>query len=624
MTAAQVVRGEHVATSKRLQAGAAVGAIVLLGGAWFLTVRGEDGAASSPTTSSTSTTAPARTTTTSPDDPKTATALRFTDQTKAAGLDAPQAASTPLVWDGFVGGVAVADYDGDGDQDAYLTRIGLPNRLMRNDGKGHFTDVAAEAGAGGADQRNGYAAAVWADVDGDADLDLFLTGAGTGAAELLVNDGKGHFADGTAAAGLSGLQGKGIGKTLSYGAALSDWDHDGDLDLVALQWYRAPWDRQLLTAPPPDSASPMCDLSRTRRSQPVPADLPGSGSHLFTNDGSGRFTDVTKASGVAVEQIIGFQPLFTDIDDDGWDDLFITGDYCTSRLYRNVQGTFTDITESAHVGTDQNGMGSVVADLDGDGNLDWFVSSIANQAPGPCAKDAPCQAAGNRLYLGDGKGAFRDATDELGVREGSWGWGAAGADLDQDGQLDLALANGTHFKTEGPSTDPMLQDTGTADQDPTRLWANPGPGTTPWPEVASSAGVRDRANGKGLVAFDADGDGDLDLLIANTGAAPTYYRNDTPAKRSGHWLQLRLRAPGTANPYAIGAQVTVRLGADVPPRTLTVLAGGSYQSGDPTDLHVGLGDVEKVERIEVRWPGDPTVQVLSGVAADQVLTVTKR
>src|SRR5690606_31336621 len=126
-----------------------------------------------------------------------------------------------------------------------------------------------------------------------------------------------------------------------------------------------------------------------------------------------------------------------------------------------------------------------------------------------------------------------------------------------------------------------------SDGDPTRVWVNTGAG--PWPEAADEVGVRDRSNGKGIVAFDADGDGDLDVLIANTEVAPTFYRNETPQGPDKHWLQLRLRAPGTANSFAVGARVEVHLGDGRPPQTRVVMAGGSFQSGDPTDLHIGLG-----------------------------------
>jgi hypothetical protein len=624
-----------VARPKRIQLLAGGGAIALLAGAWALTRAGDGGRDATERAAATTTAAPRRTTTTRPatttttGPPRPANtewgALNLTDVTAEAGLDAPQAAHPPKGADGQAAGAAVADYDGDGDQDVLLTRLGLPNRLMRNDGTGHFTDVAKAAGAQGPDRTDGYAGAVWADVDGDGHLDLFLTGAGRGGAALLHNDGTGHFTDATATAGLGGLAGRGLAGTASYGAAFDDWDHDGDLDLVVLHWYREPLDLQLAGLDPnskdfdPSTLSP-CSLAAERRSKPLPAGAAGSRSRLFANDGHGTFTDVTASSGVDVDHLIGFQPVFTDVDGDGWDDLFLTGDYCTSRLYRNDAGRrFVDVTDRAGVGTDANGMGSVVEDLDGDGHVDWFVSGIA-AAPDQCGPPAACAQAGDRLYLGDGTGRFTDATDRFGVRDGSWGWGAAAADLNLDGRLDLFLADGVRFDDPGSTTAGGPAPGEGTDGDPSRLWVNTG--TTPWTEAADRVGVRDRANGKAAVAFDADGDGDLDLLVANTDAAPVLYRNDTPARPDGHWLELRLRAPGTANPFAIGARVTVDVGDGSAPRPLTVKAGGSFQSGDPTDLHVGLGPAARVARIEVRWPGEDTPQVLTEVAADRLVDVT--
>jgi len=611
---------------------AGVGALVLLGAAWLATNR-DDGRPPEQAPA-TSTTRPAASATTQTMSTSTSGArrantewggLNLTDVTSAAGLDEPQSAGPPVNADVHTGGAAVADYDDDGDQDVLLTRVGLPNRLLRNDGAGTFTDVAERAGVAGPDPDNGYAAGVWADVDGDGDLDLYLTGAGRGGAALLVNDGSGRFEDHTEAAGLDGLAGTGPTGTASYGAAFDDWDHDGDLDLVTLQWYITPLGLQLqtqVTAGADASVLDPCTLAEQRRTEPVDDRLPGSTSRLLENDGNGTFTDVTASSGVDVDQIIGFQPVFADADGDGWDDLFVTGDYCTSRLYRNQQGQgFTDVTDQAGVGTDGNGMGSVVADLDGDGNLDWFVSSIQTPEGEPCGVEAPC-GDGNRLYLGDGSGHFTDGTDRFGVRDGSWGWGAAAADFNQDGRVDLALATGMAASDASAGTSVGLQASAVYDDDATRVWVNTGDG--PWPEVAERIGVRDRADGKAMVAFDADGDGDVDLLAANTEGAPVLYRNDTAPGADNHWITLRLRAPGTKNPFGIGARVLVDVGDGRPPRPLEVRAGGSFQSADPTDLHVGLGSANRVERIEVQWPGDSTPQVLTDVEADQVVAVTRR
>lgn len=631
---------------------AGVLAVAVLVGARLLSAHGTSGPAAPTGAPARSTTAPPTTTppagalstTTSPALGAAARGgLRFTDVTRAAGLAAPHA-SHELVGDDEVmtGGAAVGDYDGDGDQDVYLTRVGLPNRLLRNDGHGHFTDVAAQAGVTGSDPTDGYADAVWADVNGDGHLDLFVTAAGRGANLLYINDGHGHFTDQAAARGLAPTTPLGLLGNESFGAAFDDWDHDGDLDLVVLQWYVPPFTAQLQVQHPALADADLCGLAAQRRAQPDPA-RPESRTTLYRNDGTGHFTDVTAASGLRPDQLVGFQPVFADVDGDGWDDLLVTGDVCTSRLYRNEHGHgFTDVTAAAHVGTDENGMGSVVEDVDGDGHLDWFVTGISYPTgDGRCPRRVySVGCSGNRLYLGDGRGHFTDATDRFGVRDAAWGWGAAAQDLNDDGRRDLVVVNGMHDAAASRAIDPgpppstgataPSRPTGTAppdvisarsDHDPSRLWV--ATASRPWPEAAQALGLTDRLDSKGVVAFDADGDGDLDLLEVNTNGDPILYRNDTPPSPASHWLTLRLRQPRGANRFAIGATVLVTPTAGATPEPLEVHAGGSFETGDPTDLHVGLGSVATVARIEVRWPGDPTPQVLTDVAADQVLQVDR-
>jgi hypothetical protein len=559
------------------------------------------------------------TTTSSPAKAGAVGALRFTDITKAAGLGAPRVTGQGTAYDTYTGGAAVADYDQDGDQDIFLTRIGQPNRLMRNDGHGHFTDVAGAAGVGGLDTEDGSSAAVWADVDGDGRLDLFTTGAGFGPSHLYRNEGDGSFGT-IRGSGIDAIRDDEPVGTASFGAAFDDWNHDGTLDLVVTQWFIEPFRRQALTRLTSTSdpkGIDQCRLADERRAQPWAG--PGhSETRLFANDGHGHFTDVTAASGVDVDHIIGMQPRFSDVDGDGWDDLFLTGDFCTSRLYRNDRnGHFTDITRAAHVGTDEDGMGSVIEDLDGDGRLDWFVTAIEPLPNGRCPDDPGLRCSGNRAYLGDGRGHFTDGTDRLGLRNGSWGWGAAAADLDDDGHLDIVEADGIKGLTDSNSAPIGLAG---LTVDPNRLWRGQAHGT--WPEVAVAAGLTDRGSGKAVVATDIDGDLDLDLLIVNSDTAPVLYRNDTPETAANHRLVLRLRQRG-ANPYAIGARLTIDVGDGTPPRPVEVRAGGSYSSGDPTDVHIGLGRATTVRRITIRWPGSPAPQVLTDVRADQLVAVTR-
>jgi hypothetical protein len=616
-------------------------ALAVLGGAWALTR--DDAPASvvppiqaTPEVTTTLTPAPAPLPSVpEPLDPVLAGGLRFTDASQASGVAAPHARGEPEGNAVMAAGAAVGDYDDDGDLDLYLTRLGLPNRLLRNDGGARFDDVAEEAGVAGP-ARGGDGAPLFADVDGDSDLDLLVTSATHGGTLLFVNDGDGRFTEEAARRGLAlpPPASEEVGSAM-FGAAFGDIDRDGDLDLVALQWFAAPVSAQqrddqdvagIAPDRPNDQGPSLCELAADRRAGTEAPTSGTSRARLWTNDGDGTFTDATAGSGVAFDQVVGFQPRFADVDGDGWPDLLLTGDFCTSRLYRNDRdGTFTDITDAAGVGTDENGMGSVVEDLDGDGHLDWFVTGIRYATePGGCPIVAPSVAcSGNRLFLGDGSGAFTDATDDHGVRDGAWGWGATGDDLNNDGRRDLLTVNGYRDRDlDGADVamEPNLPLYDHVDGDRSRLWL--GGVDRPWPEGAQAVGIDDERNAKAVVAFDADGDGDLDLLVANTGDDALLYRNDTPTGDGRHWLRIRLRDPDGTNTFAIGARVAVDLGDGAPPLVGLVRADGSFQSGDPTDVHLGLGSVARAARVTVTWP-DGAVQQLVDIAADQVLLVER-
>ncbi len=552
--------------------------------------------------------------------------LVFIDVTDQAGLDAlhtrPDLVGRDDIAANLLAGQAAAgDYDDDGDIDLVLTRTGLSTLLYRNDGTGSFTDVATEAGVDGPVAEEGPATPTLVDIDGDGHLDLLLSATPGGAGALYLNEGDGTFRDATERSGLDLRRAK-PDPWNPVGAALADWDHDGDLDLVTIGWYTeligAGAALEDTTTEVPDS---LCEPAERR--EPIILGDPTLGldtvpaSRLYRNDGNARFTDVTVDSGVTMETLIGFNPAFTDVDRDGWLDLVMTGDACTSHVYRNDDGErFVDITEEAGVGDDENGMGSAIEDIDGDGNLDWFITSIAYPtATGECPL-VGSGCSGNRLYLGDGGGGYRDATDEYGVRDGYWGWGTAAADFDNDGFRDLVMANGWN---ESRSVGPTERDEHDRfDGDPNRFWL--GRAEPPWPEVSDLIGLDDRVNGKDLLPFDMEGDGDLDLLIASTGAPPLLYRNDTSG--GNHWLRLRLSQPGP-NRRAVGARVVLHRGDPFAPMPVEVRAGGSLWGSGPTDLHVGLGDLDRVPTLEVYWPGESEPEILTDVAADRVLEVNR-
>ena len=480
------------------------------------------------------------------------------------------------------GGVAAGDFDRDGWPDLYVVRGDRgPNQLWRNRGMTSSGDVTFEEvgeAAGVAITSGTSCGPTFADLDGDGWLDLFIGGVG-GVTQPRVfrnlgdQPSRGLFAfeEITDTSGIFSFL-----DTLS--AAFGDYDLDGDLDLFLSHWSLNGGD-------------------------------PISAPHLWANDGSGGFGPMDFAAGIAsLYNAVdwSFAPTFTDVDDDGWPDLLVSGDFGTSQVLRNRgDGTFQVAT--GPVISDENGMGSSVGDVDNDGDLDWFVSSIWD--PDGVA-DGNWGITGSRLYRNNGNWAagrlgFEDATDDAGVRQGFWAWGSCFADFDNDGDLDL-------FHTNGFPAAPADE----FFEDPSRLFL--GDGTGSFTERSAEFGVDGTGQGRGVVCFDYDRDGDIDLFVANHSGPPRLYRND--GGNNANFLQLRLRGSGL-NSEAIGARVNVRTGGITQLREIR--AGSNYVSQNPTLAHFGLADAEIVDEVHVRWPnGEQTV--LNNVAVNQLLDVDQR
>jgi cysteine-rich repeat protein len=489
----------------------------------------------------------------------------FSDVTAEAGLVYQHGYGDSLFSEALenAGGVAAGDYDRDGFTDLYAVRGSIgPNLLFRNRGDGTFEERGLAAGVDLAGARS--SGPLFADLDGDGWLDLFVGGVDGTRVRLYRNRGDGTFADVTGAAGLVLPP-----ERDTVGATAGDYDRDGDLDLFLTHWS--------------DSFFYVLD---------------SSSYHLWRNEG-GAFVDVTLEAGFVPtgpgDRFESFAANFVDVDADGWLDLLVAADFGTSRIYRNDRdGTFSDLTDRTVV-TDGNGMGAAVGDYDEDGDFDWFVTSIWD--PNGIAEGS-WDTTGNRLYRNRGDGTFDDATETSGVRRGYWGWAATFQDFDDDGHLDLYHVNGFG--------DASIPQTFEFFADPARLFVGDGAGT--FVEQAQTAGVADTGDGRGVVAFDYDRDGDLDLFVANSGGAPRLFRNDDPPGR-GLTVRLRGRPPNTE---AVGAVVDVSVGGVVKRRL--VRAGSNYVSQDPAEVHVGLGAAAGVEEIVVRWPGGST-STLGAVAA---------
>lgn len=465
-------------------------------------------------------------------------------------------------------GAAAIDVNGDGWTDLYVTRIGSPNLLYINNTDGTFTEDAAASGVDLVANSSGVA---FADIDNDGDDDLYVQAILDQRRYLYINDGMGIFTEEAVKRGAAffGLVIKGTSATFG------DYDNDGDLDIHILEW------------------------------------LPSlSNNLLLQNDGAGNFTDVTIFANVSMPTTFGFANAFADINDDTFPDLLIAADFGTSRLFQNMgNGQFTDITLTALVGTDENGMGSAVGDYDGDGDLDWFVTSIFDSDE--TCDSVPCNwgYTGNRLYRNDTNGNFTDATDLAGVREGYWGWGASFFDYDNDGDLDLGMTNGVDF--------PCIEQDATFNTDPLRLWNNDGTGVMT--EVSDAVQFTDNGSGKGFVVFDYDNDGDLDVFIANNNGMPVLFRNN--GGNANNWLRVNVIGEIT-NRMGLGARVKVRVNPGDSFQLREINANNNYMSQNETTAHFGLGSsVSSVDLVRVEWPVTGFVQEFRNVASNTTLIV---
>ena len=320
-----------------------------------------------------------------------------------------------------------------------------------------------------------------------------------------------------------------------------------------------------------------------------------------------------------VDGTFSFGTAFVDLDGDGWQDLAVAGDFGRSRLFwNNGDGTFTDGTFDAGVGTDENGMGSTFGDVDGDGDLDWFVTSIASSFPclgGESPMTGMCEwrPTGNRLFSYAGNRRFNDRTDVAGVRDGFWGWGTAFFDADNDGDLDLTMTNGFVLTEQ----EVVFED------DPMRLWENDGFGRMV--ERSAVAGIEATAAGKGLLTFDYDRDGDLDIFVVNNAGAPHLFRNERGNENG--WLRVRLIGT-TSNRDALGARVEVEVDGESRAQVREVGVSTHFLGQSETTLHFGLGETASgnpeepvVRRITVTWPASGTRTVLENVPANRTIVV---
>ena len=533
--------------------------------------------------------------------------IQFTDVTQTAGISFFNAASPDkkYIVESMSGGVAFFDFDNDGRLDIYLVNsytveAALQKKprpaaaLYRNLGDGKFADVAAKAGVADPGWAMGVSVA---DFDNDGDDDLLVTCFGPD--KLYRNRGDGTFEDVTAQAGVSDTR-------FSTGAAWADYDRDGDLDLFVAGYVDFKLDDL-----PQFGKGAQCQY----RGLPVqcgPRGLPGAGDALYRNDsekGVVKFTDVTKQAKVEDPRgYYGLGVMWTDLDDDGWPDIFVANDTTPNLVYRNNHdGTFSEIGFASGLAVDENGneqacMGISIGDYDRDGRLDLIVTNFADDY--------------DTIYHKNADGTFSDVTRATKTVEVSLPylkWGVKFFDYDNDGWLDLFVANGHVYpQVEGAFPGGM-------NAQRKLLYRNLGDGTFTELAAQTGKGMLERRISRGAAFGDYDEDGDLDIIVNELNSLPTLLRNDG-GHQAGNWLRFKLVGAGKSNRNAVGARVKLSLGK------LTLLdevhAGDSYLSHSDWRLHFGLGRAETVAEAVIQWPSG-AVTKLEKLPVNRTLTVVE-
>jgi hypothetical protein len=499
--------------------------------------------------------------------------------------------------------VAVADYDGDGFEDVFVTDscATCKNHLYHNNGNFTFTDVAEQAGvAEGNDGENASTAALWFDFNNDGRPDLLVVRFGHSI--LYENLGNGKFRDVTKSAILDRYMN-------AIKAIAFDYDNDGYPDLFFGSYF------QPLNIFHPDTPRFFPESFETANN--------GGGVTVFHNNRNGTFTEVTERVGIRTTGWT-LDLGHGDANNDGFEDLYVANDFGTDRFYlNNGNGTFTDKTATA-IGFDtKKGMNVDWADYNNDGWLDIYVTNIYDDYMKECAM----------LWQNMGDGTFTDVAQEVGVCDTGWGWGAKFFDYDNDGWLDLYVMNGwvsagkenyvpdIFAMVTRPNVDltdarnwPPIGNKSLSGYEKKRLFHNV---RGVFKEEASRHGLDSLKDGRGIAVADFDNDGRLDLFVTNADEEANLYRNILPT--GAHWVTFVLE--GTkSNHFAIGAQVRLTAGGKT--YLQYVNGGNGFAAQSTTRIHFGLGAVTKIDSIEVRWPSGLR-QTFSGLDVDRFYKVVE-
>ena len=533
--------------------------------------------------------------------PATQPVIEFEDVTAKSGIRFQHQASRTsrkYLPESMGAGVAIFDYDNDGWLDLFfvngaklqdpMPRGSSPdksdprywNRLYHNNRDGTFTDITEKAGLQGRLYGMGVATG---DYDNDGNVDLLVTNLGGNI--LYHNNGDGTFTDVTAKAGVGG-------SGWCTGACFVDYDRDGSLDLMVSRYVQ--W----------DFSEVYCGEHRPGyRAYCHPDQFEPITHFMFHNNGDGTFTDLSKKCGIASSPGKGLGVAIDDFDGDGWPDIFVANDSVAEQLFRNNhEGTFTEVALISGLGYDQNGhafagMGADFGDYKNTGWPSVFVNALANQK--------------YKLFRND-KGTFEDVTDSIGLGASTLshsGWGAKWIDYDNDGWLDLFVAQG-HVMDNIQLTEPTLRYL----EPPLLLRNDQGRFSNVSPQSGSIFTTPIAARG---AAFgDLDNDGRVDVAInCNDGPAIILHNR---VGNGNHWLILNLTGT-SSNRDAIGSKIRL-VTESGQQQTRFLSTAGSYLAASDKRAHFGLGSSKKVRLIEITWPSG-IVQRVESVSADQILQV---
>ena len=466
-------------------------------------------------------------------------------------------------------GVAVADYDQDGDLDIFFTGINnfnvddphTWNRLMKNNGDGTFQDATIEAGFDKQYTNTDILAArgekmgaSWGDYDNDGYPDLFL--ANSREDQLYRNVGDGTFVDVTQQAGVGGCHG-------CYSSCGQWWDHDrdGDLDLYV----------SILNGP----------------------------NLMYENKGDGTFKDISGLSGLSGSGIT-WSSVSLDVGKDGILDLYVINDTQLNEFYENRTGVSYNQANRAYRLEDEGaGMGVAIGDPNNDGFFDIYVTNIYNNHPNP-------------LFINQGNLRFEDKAEAFGVADTGWGWGTHFFDCDHDGDEDLYAVNGPIdklFGDEQPNINNVFFKNMTME------------GNERFIDWSTESHTNELAKGKGMEVFDYDNDGDLDIVVANMEEGVYLFRNETIGAIESidkNWIQIKLEGT-TSNRNAFGTTVKIRIGEQSYYRWHH---GAAVFGQSIKPVHFGVGNAEMIDEIQITWLSG-VLETYFNVEANQIIKITE-